>query len=733
MKIIKLYMLFCTVAFMSACSDTLDAPSGTANPLSYDEIFADNTLTGAFLNSCYRNVVNFGMHTWWIQTNLPIACSDESFDTSASFRAGTSVDVMYSGTAKTPSMLEANIYTQNPFFAGQGLKGHNSGGMAIYGDLWTNFFQTIRDCNVFISKIDAANATDIQKKQWKAEAYVLRAYYYSELLKWFGPAPIFSQAPDLENDSYLAGSPDQFKNLVRNSPNEILDFVVASTDSALAIQGGLQWKWTDLRESGRMTKAVAYLVRSRTALFAASPLNNPTNDPVLWDKACDLNMEALDELTGAGFELFNDINKGAGDDLYTKLFKYYEGEGYNTVSNPDGTTCRVLAAGLTPEMAKRAAMIRYFHSMSNDFNDLATTGDKETLFLSVNPTGWGGSLQAGGNSFNSYDGALATNCPSQEMVDAFEVFDSNGKAYDVLDPSKDPYDVNNSPYNENHSVVFLNPAVVSDNIYSDDSAYIRRDPRFYAYIFYNGSIDMRSWAKTYKVDKQQYNLNKTNQLRPVYTYLDDPAAGINPSTLWPDPLQNRSRTGYYNAKYCRFAQQPGRPRNARLSEIYLNYAECCAMSAKFGGTKGTPDLAIFNINKIRNRAGMPDRDLSQAVVAPAVQVVKWVRSERRVEMMFEENRYHDVRRWSYPDQDLAATDKWISKVEITRKVTDGADNSWINANPPTSWSAFSVVRKPVTPYSRQNYTNKYLRLPLLIEEANKMKIITGNDWQNAGW
>jgi starch-binding outer membrane protein, SusD/RagB family len=733
MKIIKLYMLLCVAVLMNSCSDALDAPSGSATALSYDDIFADNTMTSAFLNTCYRNIVNFGLHTWWCQTNLPIACSDESFDTTVSFRAGMSVDIMYSGAAKTPSTTAGNLYSQNPFFAGQGKGGNNNNNFAIVGDLWTNFYQTIHDCNVFISKIDNANATQAQKNQWKAEAYVLRAYYYEELLKWFGPAPIFSQAADLVDNTYLTGSLDQFKNVVRNTPEEILDFVVASTDSALAIPDGLQWKWTSIGESVRMTKAIAYLLRSRTALFAASPLNNPTNDVALWDKACDLNKEALDQLTGAGFELFNDLSKGANDDLYKKLFKYYEGDGYSTINNSDGTACRVLGAGLTTEMAQRAAMIRYFESMAPDYNDISTAGDKETIVFSNNYNGWGATLQAGGNSFNSYDGAICTNCPSQEMVDAFEVLDKNGKAYDVLDPSKDPYDVNNSPYNEDHSVAYLNPEVVSGNIYSDDSAYIRRDPRFYAYIFFNGSIDIRSWAKSYKVDGQAYDLNQAGQMRPVYTYLNDPNAGINPSTLYPSPLQNRTRTGYYNARYCRFAQAPNRPRNARLSEVYLNYAECCAMDAKFGGTKGTSQMAIDNVNKIRNRAGMPDRDLSEAVTNKADQAVKWVRSERRVEMMFEENRYHDVRRWSYPNDDLAATDKWISKMEITRKGTDGTENSWVNATPPTSWSAFSVVRKPVTATSRLNYTNKYLRLPLLVEEANKMKIITGNDWQNQGW
>lgn len=733
MKKSIVYFLLCTIAFTSSCSDVLDAPSGLATPLSYDEIFADNTLTGAFLNTCYRNVVDFGMHTWFVQTNLPIACSDESFDVTYTFRAGQSTAIMYTGTAKTPTHLSGNYWLQHPLCVGQGRQGQHTSGLTIDGDFWTAFYQTIRDCNVFIKRIDDANATEIQKNQWKAEAYVLRAYYYSELLKWYGGVPILSYAPDLVDNSYITGSPDQFKNLKRNTPAEVLDFVVASIDSALAIPNGLQWKWTINFESGRMTKAMAYFIRSRTSLFTASPLNNPTNDPELWDKACDLNSEALEQLTGAGFQLFDDISKGAKDDLYSKLFKYYEGLGYTDINNADGTKARVLGAGLTPEMAQRAAMIRYFHSMNNDYNDLETAGDKETIAFATNKAGWGGSLQAGSNAFNTFDGAITTNCPSQEMVDAFEVLDANGNAYDVLDPTKDPYDPANSPYNEDHSIAYLNPAVVSAGIYSDDSAYIRRDPRFYAYILYNGSIDMRTWAKNYTVDKQNYALGKVDQTRPIYTYLDDPTAGINPSKLWPIPLQNRTRTGYYNGKYCRFAKQPNRPRNAKLNEVYLNYAECLAMSAKFGGKKGSLPQALANINSIRNRAGMPNRDLSKAVLSPVEQTIRWVRSERRVELMFEENRYHDVRRWTYPDQDLTATDKWISKMEITRKTTDGTESSWTNTNPPKSWSEFSVVRKPVMPNPRLNYTNKYLRLPLLVEEANKMKIITGNEWQNPGW
>ncbi|MCK9617763.1 MAG: RagB/SusD family nutrient uptake outer membrane protein, partial [Lentimicrobiaceae bacterium] len=123
--------------------------------------------------------------------------------------------------------------------------------------------------------------------------------------------------------------------------------------------------------------------------------------------------------------------------------------------------------------------------------------------------------------------------------------------------------------------------------------------------------------------------------------------------------------------------------------------------------------AITAVNEIRSRAGMPNLPASLT----KDELILRIRNERRVELAMEENRYFDVRRWTLPTGDLSKTDKWITAMEITRK-PDGT---------------FTYGRRTVRADERKNYTNKFLWLPIPLNEANRLKASTGVDWQNTGW
>lgn len=74
----------------------------------------------------------------------------------------------------------------------------------------------------------------------------------------------------------------------------------------------------------------------------------------------------------------------------------------------------------------------------------------------------------------------------------------------------------------------------------------------------------------------------------------------------------------------------------RLGEIYLNYAEAEA-------ALGNNAEALTYLNKIRERAGMPD------VTGSGTALMNLVRHERRIELCFEGHRYFDLRRWGMAD------------------------------------------------------------------------------------
>ncbi|MEJ7589691.1 MAG: RagB/SusD family nutrient uptake outer membrane protein, partial [Ferruginibacter sp.] len=103
---------------------------------------------------------------------------------------------------------------------------------------------------------------------------------------------------------------------------------------------------------------------------------------------------------------------------------------------------------------------------------------------------------------------------------------------------------------------------------------------------------------------------------------------------------NGSRTHYYIRKFT--DPDPGIVENNtkqyvpwpffRFTEAVFNYAEACI-------ELGEDMEARTWLNKIRFRSGMP------AITESGAALKTRYRNERRIELMFEEQRYHDARRW----------------------------------------------------------------------------------------
>ena len=80
------------------------------------------------------------------------------------------------------------------------------------------------------------------------------------------------------------------------------------------------------------------------------------------------------------------------------------------------------------------------------------------------------------------------------------------------------------------------------------------------------------------------------------------------------------------------AQQDLTWRYFRYGEILLNYVEACI-------ELGEDEEARTYLNMIRKRAGMPD------ITESGAELKARYRNERRIEMVFEDQRFYDVRRW----------------------------------------------------------------------------------------
>ena len=52
----------------------------------------------------------------------------------------------------------------------------------------SDFYAAINLCNIFIDKIDQVyNMEEKEKKEWKGEVIAVKAYYYFELVRHYGP------------------------------------------------------------------------------------------------------------------------------------------------------------------------------------------------------------------------------------------------------------------------------------------------------------------------------------------------------------------------------------------------------------------------------------------------------------------------------------------------------------------------------------------------------------------
>ena len=623
-----------------SCSDVLNqAPDGK---ISLEEVFGDNDKTMYYLNTCYSGINAKGcLYFFW--SRGPVNWCDDSWDADDLDVSWAASRRYYDGNASA-SDFPAN---------------YNAGDSGNESVFWARSFQRLRNCAVFLQNIPNAKVnSESDRSRWTAEAHILRAYYYSELLMWFGCSlPIIREPYTYDAD---------FSKVERSSFHDVVEFIVEDCDAALACEE-LPWRITTDSEAMRMTKAVAWAIKSRMTLFAASPLYNDGNN--YWEEAYSVNKAAVQALESNGYALYDKLNQAAvwGDEkayLPTAASQYFN---------------------------------EYF---CNSGAYAADPADKETIYQLRD----GANLDlANVDGIGAILGYKTGTCPSQELVDAFETIDGQP----VLDLAK-PY------LDEQH----LKPNYNSSNTtYDKNNPYANRDPRFYATVYYNGSKRYCNWStEAEKKSFENLGQGKGENVRIITTWdaYEDAEGNIINS---PEPLMGRSmtgrtptRTGYFQRKFLHpnsgveMRLNGARHKDYRLAEIYLNFAEA-AMEA------GHTDEAITYVNKVRARAGMPGLPAGLS----GENLRQRIHNERRVEFALEGNRYFDVRRWHKPDEDLSATDRWITGAHITH-MQDG------------TYKYERTILK-----ERQCYTNKWLKMPIPLTEVNNMRAITGEDWQNPGW
>ena len=180
-------------------------------------------------------------------------------------------------------------------------------------NFWHHYYRGIRQATYFILHIDENRELQGMAggpqliKQYKAEARFLRAFFYFNLLRQYGPVIIIGDeiiASDLDGD-------DPKMNLPRTPYDACVDYIVSELDLAAA-DLPVHFTAQSERDYGRATKVACMAVKSRMLLYATSaqfngnteysevtnpdgtPLFNVQYDATKWERAANAAKDLID-------------------------------------------------------------------------------------------------------------------------------------------------------------------------------------------------------------------------------------------------------------------------------------------------------------------------------------------------------------------------------------------------------------------------------------------------------
>lgn len=135
----------------------------------------------------------------------------------------------------------------------------------VFANDWVSMYQGIRCCDILCENVDkVADMTPEEKKQWKAEARFLKAYYHFNLVRKWGPVPVIRESLPIDSDVEAV-------RVYRDNIDDCFDFIIGLLDEAMP---DLPMVNQSNDEFGRITKAICASFKARVATYAASPLFN---------------------------------------------------------------------------------------------------------------------------------------------------------------------------------------------------------------------------------------------------------------------------------------------------------------------------------------------------------------------------------------------------------------------------------------------------------------------------
>lgn len=471
---------------------------------------------------------------------------------------------------------------------------------------WTSAFKgeddyaqkwiTIRKAYVILNNIDRVPdgtfpttqgiAPALQKNRIKAECKLMIALVYFEMWKRYGGVPIITK-------SFAATDSYESMKAKRATLEETYNYINGLlTDVMTNYTDALPAKISVASEFGRFPMALAYALKARLELYAASPLFN-TNHPY---------STALGENSNLICFMNYDVERWKkAADAATAAIDYCIANGYAVV---DDATQRDNANNYT------VACINY-----------PNKGNTELIWgvLEANNGNWYYYNQIRNlSTYGTY--GYATNLVPLNQVERYELKSNVSGQYKTWDNIQS---FNISPIASGTSAIDGGKLVAA----VARKPYEGLDPRFYASIAYNGLID---YGTEPYIDMADAWIDGNGKPDSIYTNL----CGRNGTRVC------RVSVLHYVRKFNRgweLRESSMTPLNIymRMAELYLIRAE--ALNEYYHGPNGQVEA---DLNFIRTRSGMPNVVTGQSYD----DMQKTIAHERNIEMYYEDQRWFDLRR-----------------------------------------------------------------------------------------
>lgn len=585
---------------------------------------------------------------------------------------------------------------------------------------WTEYYRGIQYANIYLANIDKNSAMLADEREWsKAEVHALRAYFYFNLVKEFGPVPLIG------DKVYSVDTPLDEMMIPRNTLDECWDYIIAELKAA--IDGG-KLKSTfgedgsvDSQYKGNLTQEAVEGILAEVYLYRASYLFN--GDPYYQTMANKDGTKLFPQ--SKDMQKWKDARDAAKRIIDSGKFKL---------------VLRDQSGKLVDNVKKADPYKSCFYSAIGRVDNeemifLRTKADNDSYIIKPRHTGISGNVDRGAGAYS---------IPLQ-FIDLF--FMSNGKRIDDVeqkpisqvttfkadDPVYPVYDTQNlTSKDKNGNDIAMNARnslstakyvdrFSSYNYFTPGSGkgimkqFYCREPRFYlAVTFQNRRWDYDQ-ANTYYTD-MSFNGNSGSDGKTH----DYPIFGTIVRKLYWEKESNIDGAVML-----------------RLGEVYLNYAEACAQL-------GENKEALKYVNLIRSRAGINEyalnraeegtkdaRNKSKIYVGDLEHnqelLLKVIYRERLIELSYESKHYFDVRRWGVAD--MAEGDGWV--YPTWHKGGEGGDMIGFNVNNEGSdaekANSLNFYKRVKTQH--RIFTKRMSLFPIPQEEVNRDKQIV----QNEGW